>query len=479
MLNKEIRKLNEVTLYEQIARIITHLIENGTFRVGDRIPSIRRLHKDMKVSISTVMEAYRVLEEQGMIKAHPQSGYYVLPRYPGISIPDVQDVDSNPAFVRISDYFRIIIRDVGNPNIVQLGSLQPDPELLPTHQLSLILSAAVRRNKQKSIFYDHIQGYKPLRVQIAKHILKAGCTVNPDEIIITSGCSEAIMLTLTAICEPGDTVAVESPVFFNLLQLFELFKIKVVEIPTDPAYGIILEALQKVVENYKIRACFINPNFSTPTGSCMPAENKRNLVNMLAEKEIPLIEDDIYGDVYFSNERPFAAKAFDDKGLVVLCSSFSKTLAPGYRVGWVIPGRFQSLLEHSKSVGNYSTPTPTQMAIAEFLANGGYERHLRKIRRKYAHKISSMARTVYRFFPEGTRITNPQGGISLWIELPGEIDSLKLYEKAHGHGISFVPGPLFSTKNKYKNFLRLNAALWSEKAEKAIATIGHLAEEML
>jgi len=472
-------KETKANLYEQVADKVTRLIENGTFRAGDRIPSVRRIHKDMKVSVTTAIEAYRLLEDRGAIQARPQSGFYVLPHYPkSIDVPDVPRVDANPTPIRMSDYFRMIIRDVGNPDMIQLGSLQPNPELLPMHRLNLILSAAVRRNKRKSLLYDEIQGYKPLRVQIAQQLLAAGCVVDPKEIIITSGCAEAIMLALIATCEPGDAVAVESPVFFNLLMLLELFKIKVVEIPTHPVHGIVLESLEDALKEHPISACFANPNFSTPTGSCMPEENKRRLVQMLAERAIPLIEDDIYGDIYYHAERPWAAKAFDTRGLVLSCSSFSKTLAPGFRVGWIVPGRFKSRVEHAKSVGNSATATPPQMAIAEFLADGGYNRHLRNIRRLYAQKITAMAKAVERFFPKGTKITHPKGGFSLWVELPMPSDSLKLYERAHQRGISFVPGPLFSARQKYENFLRLNAAMWSEKAEEAIATIGYLAAEL-
>jgi DNA-binding transcriptional MocR family regulator len=470
---------NKCNLYERVASQIGLLIQNGTFRAGYRIPSIRRIHQELKVSITTAMQAYRLLEDQGIIEVRPQSGFFVLPQYPKPSrVPDMARVDPDPTFIQISDYFRAIIRDVGNPDIVQLGSLQPDPEMLPVHRLSLTLSAAVRRDKRRSLLYDEIQGYRPLRVEIARHLLAARCVVDPEEIIITSGCSEAILLSLIATCQPGDTVAVESPVFFNLLMLFELFRIKVVEIPTHPVDGIALDALQRALKEHPIRACFANPNFSTPTGSCMPEESKKRLVEMLADRDIPLIEDDIYGDVYYHGDRPAAAKAFDAKGLVLSCSSFSKTLAPGFRVGWVVPGRFKSRIEQSKSVANYATATPPQMAIAEFLAGGGYRRHLKNIRRRYAEKISAMIDAVEKFFPEETKVIRPKGGFSLWVELPEQVDSLKLYEQAHQRRISFVPGPLFSPRQSYRNFLRLNGAMWSEKTEKAVAIIGHLAERL-
>jgi len=284
---------------------------------------------------------------------------------------------------------------------------------------------------------------------------------------------------LLATCQPGDTVAIESPVFFNLLQLLEVFRIRAVEIPSSPETGIIIEALEGAIEKYEIKACFVNPNFSTPTGSLVPDGKKRQLVELLTEHDIPMIEDDIYGDLHFSGERPLPAKSYDTRGLVLLCSSFSKTLAPGYRVGWVVPGRYRERVELAKAVGNYATATPQQMAIREFLLDGGYDRNLRRIQREYAKRMEAVARAVERFFPPGTRVAAPEGGISLWVELPERADSLKLYRDAHEQGISFVPGPLFSARGKYRNYLRLNTASWSDRIEEAIASLGHLAEGML
>ncbi|RKX74935.1 MAG: PLP-dependent aminotransferase family protein [Spirochaetes bacterium] len=473
------QKRQSTNLYEQVANHIQRLIEEGTFSSGDKIPSVRKLRDELKVSISTVMEAYRLLEDRGLIEAHPQSGYYVRTRLPKIlSCPSISTMDIKPSQVNIADFVRMVLKDVGKRDVVQLGSLQPDPELVPFQRLSAILAGVIRRKKKESVMYDQIQGYKPLRVEIAKRLLSSGCTVTPEEIIITSGCMEAILFALLATCNPGDTIAIESPVFFNLLELLELLRIKAIEIPCHPESGIIIEALKNSIEDHPVKACVVNPNFSTPLGSLMPDKNKQELVSLLSEHNIPLIEDDIYGDLYFTPNRPWAAKAYDTSGMVLLCSSFSKTLAPGYRVGWIVPGKFKERIELAKSAGNYATATPQQMAIREFLIDGGYDRHLRKIRREYARRMELMCRAIGKFFPENTRSACPRGGISLWVELPKSVDSLELYKKAHEYGISFVPGPLFSVRRKYKNFIRLNSAFWSDKIEKALATLGHLAGEM-
>ncbi len=236
----------------------------------------------------------------------------------------------------------------------------------------MILSAVVRRNKQNSILYDSLLGYKPLRIQISRRLLSAGCSITPNEIIITSGCEEAIMLSLMSICSPGDIIAVESPVYSHLLHLLKILKLKIIEIPSNPQDGIVLDALQMVIEDKPVKACFTIPNFNIPLGSCIPDKKKEKLVNLLTECEIPLIEDDENGDIHFSAKRPVAVKSFDKKGFVLHCSSFSNTLAPGYRVGWIIPGQFKANIELCKSSANYQTPMPSQMAIAEFLSIGHY-----------------------------------------------------------------------------------------------------------
>lgn len=320
-------------------------------------------------------------------------------------------------------------------------------------------------------------GSERLRTQIAKRSLLCGFSVCPDQVLITSGCVEAVHLALRATCRAGDTIAVESPFYFNFLQLIAEMGLKALEIPSTPREGISIEALRYAIENNKISACLVIPNFSNPLGSLMPDERKRELVQLLAAHEIPLIEDDIYGDLTFGQQRPIAAKSFDRKGLVIYCSSFSKTVAPGYRVGWAIGGRFQPEMERLKMMINLATASPTQLALAEFLATGGYDHHLRAIRRIHSRNLSQMAEAVARYFPEGTRMTHPGGSFWLWVEMPEGTDSVKLFHRALEHGISITPGAIFSLSGKYGNYIRLSSAFWDERAERAIETLGKLAKE--
>lgn len=467
-------------IYERVADRVAHLIRKGTYRPGERVPSVRSLSRQMQVSISTAVKAYFHLENMGLIEARPQSGYYV--RHQPVHVvgePEQTIVPAVPTLVSVNELVMMVVRDASNPDLVPLGLAAPNPENLPADRLNRILSQVARRNRSQGISYEFPPGCERLRIQLAQRALKAGCSLTPDQIMITSGCQEGVMLALRAVCRPGDTVAIESPIFYNLLQIIETLDLKALEIPTNPRNGISLSALRYALEHNPVHACLVIPNFNNPLGSCMPDDNKRELVRLLADHDIPLIENDVYGDLGFSNERPCAAQSFDTRGLVIHCSSFSKTLAPGYRVGWVIPGRFMERIERLKAVSNIATATLPQLAIAEFLVTGGYDQYLRKIRAIYSRQMSLMAQAVQKSFPEGTRVSSPAGGFVLWVEMPKTVDSIKLYELALRAGITIAPGRIFSAAGKYSNCLRLNAAFWSRQIANAVGEIGELAKGLV
>ena len=463
-------------LYEAVAARIRRLISHGTFKAGDRLPSVRRLSNELQVSVTTVVEAYRLLESQGAIEARPQSGYYVRPSFPHLPHEiEVSHPPSSPSPVGVDELVMRVIQDTRDPSLIPLGAAIPDPQLLPTHKLNRSLISTARRMEGHGHVYDAPPGCEALRIQVAQRMLAAGCTLTPDEIVTTCGCLEAISLSLRAICQPGDTVAIESPTYFGILQALQYLGLKALEVPTHPRTGISIEALENALRHNKVSACVVVTNFNNPLGCLMPDEEKRRLVEVLAVRQIPLIEDDIYGDLSYSDERPHVAKAYDQEGLVLLCSSYSKDLAPGYRVGWVAPGRFKQSVMRLKASTNIATPTLPQLAVADFLANGGYDRHLARLRRVYSRQVALVAQAVLRSFPTGTRVSQPQGGFVLWVEMPPQVDSLHLYEEALRERITLAPGPIFSAKQGYRNFLRLNCAWWSEKVEQALPVLGRLA----
>ncbi len=482
MTNISAPQKGKTPLYEGVANKINYLIEEGTLRPGDRVPSIRTLSKQLQVSINTVKEAYSVLEDRCMLEARPQSGYYVRARLPELPAEPVMDQPSiNPAEVSLSKIYQVVMRDLLDPKLLQLGVAVPNPELLPIEKLNRMLARETRRFPIQSISYELPPGNLRLRKQIAQRLLLSGCTLSPDQIVITSGCVEAVVLALRILCKPGDAVAIETPVYFNFLQLIEDLGLKALEIPASPRGGISLEALEYALDRNvgEVKACIVITNFNNPLGGRMSDEGKQRLVEMLEEHSVPLIEDDIYGDLSHNDDRPSVAKSFDTSGNVLLCSSFSKTVAPGYRVGWIAAGRYQEQIERGKMLVNVATASPTQLAIAEFLANGGYEHHLRSVRRVYARQAAQMGDAIGRTFPSGTRVSRPQGGFVLWVEMPEGIDSLILYEKAKVLGITIAPGPLFSVDGHYRNCIRLNAACWNPSVEVAIETLGRLAAKQL
>jgi len=429
------------------------------------------------VSISTVLQAYLLLESKGLIEARPQSGFYVKLRLEKLPPePKTSNPSAFAAQVGVGELVSRVLEAARNPEIVPLGAAVPSHELLPVKQLSRLVAVAARRHGTLAINYDFPPGHEALRRQIARRSLDWGCSLSADDILTTSGAMEAVNLCLRAVAKPRDTIAIESPTFYGVLQAIESLGMKALEIATHPREGVDLGALEYAIKRNKVRACIMIPNFNNPLGSCVSDKNKRELVEVLGRREIPLIEDDIYGELYFGDSRPKTAKAFDKKGLVLLCSSFSKDLAPGYRVGWTAPGRFRAQVERLKFMNTVATSTLPQMAIAQFLESGGYDRHLRRLRRSLATQVQMVSLAISQYFPQGTKVTRPAGGFVLWVELPRSVNSLELHSKALQEKISVVPGPIFSAKQKYQNFIRLSCGEpWSSRLEQALMTLGRLA----
>ena len=465
-------------LYEQVAGRITAAIDSGVLRPGDRLPSIRRLSEQHGVSVSTVLQAYAQLESSGVLEARPQSGHYVRARR---AVPEPRCAPhppegSSPVSLRAlvaSVYSECLHSSVG------FGAAYTPFALLPTRRLGALLAAAARSAEHSGAEYDLPPGHAPLRQQIARRSLEWGCALSPDDLITTYGATEALNLCLMAVARRGDIVAIESPTFFAFLQMLEAHGLRALEIPCDAREGMRLDALEAGIRRHKVAAVVSVPNFSNPLGSCMPDANKEKLVGLLARKEIPLIEDDIFGDLHFGPTRPCVAKSFDRRGLVLLCGSFSKTLAHGYRVGWVAPGRYQDRVQMLKFSQTVATTTLPQRAIAQFLEGGGYDRHLRALRRFLASSMDRMVTGVSEYFPAGTRVTQPRGGMVLWVELPRKVSALELHRRALEERISIAPGPIFSARQRLENFIRLNAAQeWDARVEAALARLGQIAAEL-
>lgn len=472
--------VTDQTLYEQVADRIQSLIREGTLAPGDRLPSVRKLKRQLSVSMSTVLEAYRLLEDRGIITARPQSGYYV--KATALALPDEPSQSAPPPQVRPVDISLMLrlLRMGQSPEVIQLGAAIPGVEHFPLNTLNRLIGQVMRADPMAVHSYNVIPGCEPLRREVAKRMLNAGCSVAPDHIIATAGTTEAYYLALRTVTQPGDTVVIESPSYYAVLEAMNSLGLNALELPTHPRDGMSLSALEAALKNQSVAACFLVSNFSNPIGSCMDDNKKKKLVDLLNQYDVPLIEDDVYGDLNFEGDRPKAIKAFDTEGRVIYCSSVSKTLSPGLRVGWCIPGRYYHQIEHLKVVVSHMTATAPQLAVAAFFANGGYDRHLRQLCRAYQQQINHMLQAILNYFPAETRVTQPAGGHILWVEITGGFDALELFEEAIHHHISIAPGPMFSASNGYQNCFRLNAGLpWSEDIEQAMKTLGELAKKQL
>jgi DNA-binding transcriptional MocR family regulator len=467
-------------IYEQIANRLAGLIERDTYRPGDRIPSVREMSRQQGVSISTIIQAYLLLENRGLIEARPQSGYYVShPAQDRLPEPEISSPSSDPSQVSLHELVMMVMRDKRNPNLAQLGAAMPNIELLPIEKINKIIASLAREASKDAYQYELPPGLEELRVQIARRAATYGCSISPSEIVITTGEMEAIGLCLYAVCHPGDIVAIESPMYFGVLQALEVHSLRALEIPTHPRDGISLEALQFAIEHNPIRAVVVSSNYSNPLGSCIPDDKKQELVRLLSRHDIPLIENDTYGEIHFTEKRPSVAKAYDTRGLVMLCSSFANDIGPALRVGWVSPGSCQAQVEWLQFTANEAIATLPQMAVAKFLESGGYDHHLRRLRREYARNVNLMSQAVTRYLPEGTRVTRPSGGFVLWVQLPESVDSLELYKLALQGGITLTPGYVFSATNQFPNFIRLNAAEWTYATERALERLGDMVTKLI
>jgi len=464
-------------LYHEVAERIETLIEKQTLKLGDKLLSVRALSKEQGISLSTAFQAYYHLESKGLIEARPQSGYYVkFSPQNTFDLPTCCEPTNEVLPVTLDDMITSVYNDLRSTKITSFSVSAPDPSLLPTAKLKKSVMYSLNHEADHCLGYEHVQGNEQLRKQIARLSFNWGGALSEQDVIVTAGCMEALSLCLKAVTQPGDTVATESPTYYGIFRVMESLGLNVVEIPTNPVTGIDLDYLERAIPKFKIKACLFVANFNNPVGSCIPDEKKKQLVSMLAKKEIPLIEDDIYGEMFFGKTRPRTCKSFDKKGLVLHCGSFSKSLAPGYRIGWAVPGRFKDKVISLKRMNNISTNTLAQVSIAHFLQNGRYELHLRHLRKALHTQSLQYLQAITEYFPEDTKISRPQGGFVLWVEMNKKMDGYKLHKRALKHNIGIAPGQIFSMKgSQFSNYFRLSYGTpWNSKVEHGLKTIGEL-----
>jgi len=462
--------------YEKFSEEIAELIRTGILAPNQKIPSVRHASRTYGISPSTVFQAYYLLEDRGLIQARARSGYFVRENAQrSLKEPDISIHDTASTNVDVSELVFSVLDSLRDPHTVHFGSAFPSPDLFPLERIAKSMSQALKEASPHSFIADLTSGNPDLRRQLALRYMISGVMLPSDELVITNGAMEALNLCLEAVTSPGDLVAIESPSFYACLQALERLQLKAVEIPVHPREGIDLEALADSMQRLPIKACWLMSSLQNPMGASMSEDKKESLYNLCKRHQVPLIEDDVFAELYFGKLPPKPIKSIDTEGLVMHCSSFSKSLAPGYRVGWVAGGQFAERISRLKLMNTISPSIPAQAAIANYLQHGGYDRHLRKLRHTLESQQHSMLAAAEKHFPTQTRVTRPKGGYLLWFEFPEQIDSLRLFHSARTQGISLAPGPMFSASHRFRNCARLNYGhTWNSHSEDAMGLLGKI-----
>lgn len=467
----------DLFLYESISLQLRRHIESGSYQPGSRLPSVRTLSRLFSVSVNTIVQCLRQLETDGYVEIKDRSGAFVVGSLPG-SAATIAEFELLPVEVSLSEDILEYMEPHHQQQLVHLGIALPSVELMPVERIMLTLREVTRKQPLDTWDYMHPQGYERFTHQLARRSLHYPNPISQHDLIITNGCMEAIELALRTVTRAGDTVAVESPTYYGSLLALEVMRRKVLEIPTHPRDGICLYSLERAFKYRQVKACLISANAQNPLGYTMSAERKQRLVELATRYEIPLIENDIWGDTVFAGDA-LPAKAYDYAGMVLYCHSFSKSLSPGLRLGWIAPGRFHHRLRELKLISSISTSSASQLVMTRLMESGFYAQHLIQLRQQLAQQSAAMAAAVIEYFPEGTRVAQPKGGCVLWVALPPQMDSRPLFAAALQAGVHIFPGRVFSPSQKYANYLRLNAGSpMTATVLQAVQRLGELAHQL-
>lgn len=463
--------------YERVAEIIERQIDAGMLRPAERAPSLRSMSRQTGFSIGTVVQAYLDLERRGLLESRPRSGFFVATRSaPTLTPPAPRRAISRRPLGVSPEVADVVMETYGRTDLITFDRAVTESVARINGRLNGLTRRVLRHAPNIPNVLVPPPGHAPLRREIASRMALCGMRVSADDVVITNGAQEAIALSLGILCAPGDAVLVETPTYFGILQLLEQLRLKVVEVPNHAGTGIDVDALEYVVSGTRIAAAVLQSGFNNPTGAQTPDEAKERIVELLARNRIPLIEDDVNGDLHLGKERPRLFSAFDGAGDVILCGSITKSVSLGFRLGWAISARHAAALSRAKFCTSVGNPTLQQYVAARYFAERIHERHLRRVRDDLRDNCGRFAETIAKSFPSGTRASTPAGGVVFWVELPNEIDGVALFHRALERGIGIAPGVIFSAKADYRNFIRLSAGVtWSSAVAKALTLLGKLA----
>ena len=463
-------------LYQQVIDFVEYQQKTGALSAGDKLPSLRKLSRQFEISVPTVKQAYIELERQGRVCARPQSGYYLTALQARTLKPrPAKWSHCAPTTVQCRSLIEQVHEAVHLPDTVALGISNPIQINPPDKTLARLMRSVISKVAEKAVSYGPVAGDAKLRMQLAFRYQEQGVAVNPDDIIITNGAQEALSIALQCVAQRGDVIAVESPCFFGIIELIETLGMKALEVYTCTEDGVCLDELAIAIKQHPIKACLFSTAINNPLGSMKTDVQRQDIVTLLEKNDIPLIEDDVYSELYFSEQKPKPAQLYSEKGLVMTCSSFSKTAAPGYRTGWLISGKYEEQAKRIKRAQSCSSPMLQQWTLNEYVQSGDYDRHLSVLRKKLIYNCERMRALIAQHFPKEVCISKPQGGSVLWVRCQSHVNTSEFFQVALEQGVSFAPGIIFSPSGKYANYMRISYGIkWSEQVEKAIKTLGDL-----
>lgn len=453
---------------EQLAHNIRLLIENQSLKAHEKLPSLRDQVSVTGLSLMTVMNAYQTLEAQGIIYSKAKSGYFVSPQ-PNIraeSIPRPTNINSS------IDHNSLIfqyLKTTQSDQFVALGSAFPDHHVVLSKKLIQIM-AQLTRQKDNYIRSETLPpGNLELRKLIAQRYTLHGINTTADDLVISSGCLDALNLSLQAIAQAGDYILLQQHIFYGAWQAAERLGLKVITLPEHPIHGFDIDAFAEVLTQYPIKVCWLMLNHHNPIGFTVSSEIKAKIADLLDQHQVYLIEDDVYEELYFGQQRPISVKHFDHGNWVLHCSSFSKTLGASFRVGWVHAGQFSTRIQHLQLMSTISTNHLLQQALVEFIAQHHYEKHLRQVRQSLAKYKKQFFKYLEPRLPSGCEIYYHTGGYFLWIKLPPHVASMQIYQDLIQENISIAPSSLFCLFAEEQQAIRLNCSFaWSEQLQTAL-----------
>ena len=361
-----------------------------------------------------------------------------------------------------------ILKLIENPNIISFAGGLPASELFPVDEMKKVVVKVLDECGEQALQYSASQGYLPLRNQIAQRMNEKNKTnVKAEDILITSGSQQALDFAGNVFLDEGDIVLCESPSYLGALNAFKNYEPQIIEVPTDEN-GIIPEELNKILsENDRVKFIYVIPDFQNPTGITWSLDRRKEFINIINKYEIPVLEDNPYGELRYEGEYLPALKALDTKGLVIYLGTFSKIFCPGYRMGWTCASKeILSKFIISKENSDLQTSTIGQRDISKYIDEYDLDEHVDKIRDTYRKRRDCMLKAMEEEFPKEVSFTHPKGGLFTWVTLPKEINAQELMKKCIDNNVAYVPGGFFFPSGNRENYFRLNYSSCKEETIK-------------